>query len=444
MLRRRAHIAPQQARSDSPTIQKNQDSLKMPQIMARSSAPTRQARLAELALAIGAFAIGTGEFAAMGFLPSVATGLGVTIPEAGQSISAYALGVVVGAPLIAVLGAKLSRRALLLILMGLFAAGNLASAFAPNFLSLLGLRFASGLPHGAYFGVAALVVAGMAGPEGRVRAVGRVMLGLTVATLIGAPLATWAGQTLGWRSGFAFVGALAVVTVALVMFCVPRDKPLLGAGPLRELGALRRPQVWLTLGIAAIGFGGMFAVFSYITPTLINVAGIPPSLVPFVICVFGAGMVTGNLVGPHFADRALLPTIGWALVWNAAVLVLFSIAVHNAWTAVPAVFLVGTMFAAGPALQTRLMDVGKDAQILSAALTHSAFNAANALGAWLGGVAIATGWGWASTGYLGAILSLAGIVVFAASMALERAERRVPARADRRRMQRAAAEHAAG
>jgi MFS transporter, DHA1 family, inner membrane transport protein len=363
----------------------------------------------------------------MGFLPSVADGLGVTIPEAGRSISAYALGVVVGAPLIAVLGAKLSRRALLLVLMSLFAAGNLASALAPNFVSLLGLRFASGLPHGAYFGVAALVAAGMAGPAGRARAVGRVMLGLTVATLIGTPFATWAGQALGWRTGFAFVGTLALVTFALVTLCVPRDAPARGAGPLRELGALKEPQVWLTLAIAAVGFGGMFAVFSYITPTLIHVAGIPKQAVPFVICVFGAGMVAGNVVGPRFADRALLPTIGWALVWNAVVLALFSVAIHNAWTAVPAIFLVGTMFAAGPALQTRLMDVGKEAQVLAAALNHSAFNVANAIGAWLGGVAVAAGYGWASTGFLGAALALGGIAVFAVSVALERSERRASA-----------------
>jgi MFS family permease len=264
----------------------------------------RQARFAELALAIGAFAIGTGEFAAMGFLPSVADGLGVTIPEAGRSISAYALGVVVGAPLIAVLGAKLSRRALLLVLMSLFAAGNLASALAPNFVSLLGLRFASGLPHGAYFGVAALVAAGMAGPAGRARAVGRVMLGLTVATLVGTPVATWAGQALGWRTGFAFVGTLALVTFALLTLCVPCDTPSRGAGPLRELGALKEPQVWLTLAIAAVGFGGMFAVFSYITPTLIHVAGIPEQAVPFVICVFGAG---GRLSG----TRRSSPSSRW-------------------------------------------------------------------------------------------------------------------------------------
>ncbi len=396
----------------------------MPQITAGEGASLKRARLAELALAIGSFAIGTGEFAAMGFLPSVASGLGVTIPEAGRSISAYALGVVVGAPLIAVLGAKLSRRALLLILMGLFAAGNLASALAPNFLALLALRFASGLPHGAYFGVAALVAAGMAGPSGRTQAVGRVMLGLTIATLIGTPVATWAGQTLGWRTAFAFVGSIAVVTVGMVALCVPREKPARGAGPLRELGALKEPQVWLTLGVAAVGFGGMFAVFSYITPTLIHVAGLPKSAVPFVLCVFGAGMITGNVVGPRLADRALLPTMGGLLVWNAAVLAFFSIAVHNPWTAVPAVYLVGTIFASAPALQIRLMDVGKEAQTLAAALNHSAFNIANALGAWLGGAAIAAGYGWASTGFLGAALALGGIVVFAASMLLERAERR--------------------
>jgi len=400
----------------------------MPRLTVRSAASLRRARLAELALAVGGFAIGTGEFAAMGFLPSVASGLGVTIPEAGRSISAYALGVVVGAPLIAVLGAKLSRRTLLLVLMTLFAVGNLASGLAPNFLSLLGLRFVSGLPHGAYFGVAALVAAGMAGPEGRARAVGRVMLGLTTATLIGTPLATWAGQTLGWRAAFVVVGSLAVVTLALVMLCVPRDRPKRGAGPLRELGALKEPQVWLTLGIAAIGFGGMFAVFSYITPTLINVAGIPAPLVPLVLTLFGAGMVTGNVVGPRFADRALLPTIGGAILWTGAALAFFSIAVHNPWTAALAVFLVGTSFAAGPALQTRLMDVGKEAQTLSAALMHSAFNIANALGAWLGGVVIAAGYGWASTGFLGAILAVAGFGVFGVSLALERAERRAASR----------------
>ena len=281
--------------------------------IAAKSFPVSAATIAELALAIGSFAIGTGEFAAMGFLPDVASSWQVSVPEAGWIISAYALGVVVGAPLIAVLGARLSRLRLLLVLMGLFAAGNLASALAPSFVGLVALRFITGLPHGAYFGVAALVAAGMAPPDGRARAIGRVMLGLTVATLVGTPVATWAGQALGWRTAFGVVGALGLLTVALVTLCVPRDRPKLGASPLRELGALREPQVWLTLAIGATGFGGMFAVFSYITPTLIEVSGIPESGVPFVLCVFGAGMIAGNIVGPKLADRALLPTIAACL-----------------------------------------------------------------------------------------------------------------------------------
>ncbi|MCM5560173.1 MFS transporter [Pleomorphomonas sp. JP5] len=381
------------------------------------------ATIAEFALAIGAFAIGTGEFAAMGFLPDVANGWQVTVPAAGRIISAYALGVVVGAPLIAVVGARLSRRVLLLILMGIFALGNLASALAPSFVSLVVLRFVSALPHGAYFGVAALVAAGMAGPDGRARAVGRVMLGLTIATLVGTPVATWAGQALGWRVAFAIVGVLGLMTVAMVSVCVPRDRPMPGASPLRELGALREVQVWLTLAIGATGFGGMFAVFSYITPTLVNVSHIPESAVPFVLSVFGAGMIAGNIVGPKLADRALLPTIGGLMAWNVLVLVLFTVAVRQPVMAVIVVFFIGTGFAVVPTLQTRLMDVGKDAQTLAAALNHSAFNMANALGAWLGGVSIAAGYGWASTGWVGAALGLVGAAVFVVSLLLDRKTR---------------------
>lgn len=389
------------------------------------------ATVAEFALAIGAFAIGTGEFAAMGFLPDVADGWQVTVPAAGRIISAYALGVVVGAPLIAVVGARLSRRVLLLILMGVFALGNLASALAPSFGSLVALRFVTALPHGAYFGVAALVVAGMAAPDGRARAIGRVMLGLTIATLAGTPLATWAGQVLGWRVAFAFVGVLGLTTVALVAVCVPRDRPNPGASPLRELGALREVQVWLTLAIGATGFGGMFAVFSYITPTLVNVSHIPESAVPFVLSVFGAGMIAGNIVGPKLADRALLPTIAGLLAWNVLVLVLFTVAVRQPVTAVAVVFLIGTGFAVVPTLQTRLMDVGKDAQTLAAALNHSAFNIANALGAWLGGVSIAAGYGWASTGWVGALLGLVGSAVFVVSLLLDRRGRSAAATASK-------------
>ncbi len=371
--------------------------------------------LIELALAVGSFGIGTGEFATMGLLPDMARNLGVSTPDAGHLISVYALGVVVGSPIIAVLASKLPRRTLLIGLMALFALGNLASAVAPGYASLLAIRFITGIPHGAYFGVAALVAAGMAPPAKRTQAVGRVMLGLTIATLVGTPLATGLGQALGWRLAFAAVGAIGLLTVALLLVFAPRTGET-ASSPLVELGALRRKQVWLTLGIAAVGTGGMFAVFSFITPLLVHDAGIPERTVPFVLCVFGAGMVIGNVVGPKLADRALMPTVGGMLVWNGVVAALFTVSVHNPWTAVGNVLLLGCGFAIMPGLQTRLMDVAADAQTLAAALNHSAFNIANALGAWLGGITIAAGYGWTSTGWVGAVLAVAGLGVFAVSV----------------------------
>jgi DHA1 family inner membrane transport protein len=382
---------------------------------------------AMLALGVGGFAIGTGEFVIMGLLPEVARDIGTTIPQAGHVISAYALGVVIGAPVLAVLAAGWARRALLIALMAVFAAGNFASALAPGYFSLNLLRFASGLPHGTYFGVAALVAAALAPPDRRARAVGLVMLGLTGATLVGVPIAAWLGQHFGWRAAFVFVGLIAVLAMAMLRRDLPDLAAPSGASPLRELGALRRKQVWLTLGIGAIGFGGMFAVFSYIKPTLTEVAGLPLGGVPLVLALFGLGMVGGNLVGSRLADKALMPTIGGLLVWAALVLTTFSFAAHHVATAALNVFLIGTTVAIGPALQIRLMDVAGDAQTLAAALNHSAFNMANALGAWLGGVAITAGLGWTSTGWVGALLALAGLGVFGWSIASERGRLRAVA-----------------
>jgi DHA1 family inner membrane transport protein len=390
------------------------------------SRPVKGARAAEFALAIGGFGIGTGEFASMGLLPNVATGLGVSVPTAGHIISAYALGVVVGAPLIAVAAARVSRRTLVLLLMIVFALGNIASTLAPSYGWLVVLRFLSGLPHGAFFGTASLIAVSMAGPEGRAQAVGRVMLGLTVATLLGVPLATWAGQALGWRLAFATVAAIGVLAVVMIGVFVPSDEPDVGVGPLRELGALRRPQLWLTLGIGSVGFGGMFAVFSYVTPTLVQVGGLSDAIVPFVLALFGVGMILGMMAGARLADRALMPTIGGVLVWGAVVMAVFYLTADHAWLAVIDVLLVGTGSALVAPLQTRLMDVSGDAQILPAALNHSAFNIANALGAWLGGVTIAAGYGWTSTCWVGALLALGGLAFFAVSL-LADAPRRVAA-----------------
>jgi DHA1 family inner membrane transport protein len=362
-----------------------------------------------LALAAGGFAIGTTEFATMSLLPFIASGLSVDEPAAGHIVSAYALGVVVGAPVLAVLSARMRRRGLLICLMLLFAIGNGLSAVAPTYRWMLAFRFLSGLPHGAYFGIAALVAAGVMGPERRTAAVGRVMLGLTVATIVGVPFANELGQWAGWRWGFAVVAVLALLTATLVRLFAPDDPVAQGASPLRELGALRRRQVWLTLATGAIGFGGLFAVYAYLQSTLTEVTGMAPTMTAFVFAMFGIGMTVGNIVVPRFADRALVPTATAMLALSAAALALFPLAAHS----VPAVMLdvVAIGFAASLAtiLQTRLMDVAGDAQALAAALNHSAFNVANALGPLLGGAAIASGAGWTSTGYVGCGLALGGL-----------------------------------
>ena len=233
------------------------------------------------------------------------------------------------------------------------------------------------------------------------------MLGLTVATLLGTPLATWAGQLLGWRAAFALVGAIGLVGVALAAVFVPRDAPDRNAGPLRELGALLNLQVWLTLAVGAVGFGGMFAVLTYITPTLVKVSGIPLAWVPAVLACFGAGMILGNVVGPRFADRGDGDDFRHDPVERGgAGAVLGRGALGLERRAVRAADRHG--FAAVPALQTRLMDVGRDAQTLAAALNHSALNIANAFGAWLGGAAISAGYGWTSTGWVGGAARLGG------------------------------------
>jgi DHA1 family inner membrane transport protein len=379
--------------------------------------------LIELALAVGSFGIGTGEFAIMGLLPNVADEFHVTTPEAGYAISAYALGVVIGAPIIAVLAAKLARRTLLLLLMAVFALGNAVSAVAPGFESFVALRFLTGLPHGAYFGVAALVAASLVEPSRRTQAVARVMLGLTVATLVGTPIVTWFGQAMSWRIAFAAVGFMGALTVALIWLFLPKDRVQEGASPIRELGAFKRKQVWFTLGIGAVGFGGLFSVFSYIASTATQVAHMPESAVPALMALFGSGMSVGNLAGAWFADRNLIGTIAGTLVGSIVVMTLLWLTAENPYLLSACVFLVGCTVAIGPALQTRLMDVAADAQTLAAALNHSAFNIANALGAWLGGVAIAAGYGFAATGWVGAVLAVCGLGVLGLSLASDRRSR---------------------
>lgn len=374
-----------------------------------------------LALALGGFGIGTTEFVAMGLLPQIAENMNVSEPAAGHVISAYALGVVVGAPTIAAFTARVNRKRLLVWLMVAFTIGNALTVFAPSMGVLIGSRFVAGLPHGAYFGVASLVAAELAGSGKRAKAVATVMLGLSVANVVGVPLASAMGQQVGWRSAFALVAVIGVVTMAALLRWVPSMEAMAGSSAKAEMGALRRPQVWMTLAVGMVGFGGMFAVYTYIATTLTDVAGLAAGLVPLALMLYGLGMVTGNVIGGRLADRALMPSMFAMLTLIAVVMALFVVAVHNPVTALGAVFLVGASGAAMvPALQTRLMDVAADAQNLAAALNHASLNVANAMGAWLGGMVIAAGFGYTAPAAVGAVLAVAGLVILAVSALMQR------------------------
>jgi len=377
--------------------------------------------LAILALAMGGFAIGTTEFAMMGLLKEIEEGLGISTPEAGNLISAYALGVVVGAPIFAAFGAKLPRKHLALGLMLFLSIANLTSFIAPDYGFMLLSRFASGLPHGAFFGVAAVIAAGLVAPTKRGWAISMVMAGLTVSNVIGVPLATWVGQTFGWRLLFIIVGAIGLLTVFMVWKFVPFEAAHPEASIRRELGALKRLQVWLALLIGIIGFGGFFAVYTYIAHTMTGVAGIPESLIPAVVALYGLGMVAGNMIGGRIADKSVMGTIYWVMPGIAAALVVYAVAAHWAWSAFIMAFVVGGIGSMlTPALQTRLLDAAPGAASLASSLNHSALNIANALGAFLGGTVIAWGWGYVAPALVGAVLAILGLGVAIISGLLER------------------------
>jgi DHA1 family inner membrane transport protein len=386
---------------------------------ADGSVTTRHFTLAVLALAMGGFAIGTTEFVTMGLLPQIARGVGASIPSTGHVISAYALGVVVGAPVLAFFGAKWPRRGLLVALMLAYALFNAASAVASSFHLLFVARFVDGLPHGAYFGVASLVAAGMAPPARKGRAVALVMLGLSVANVVGVPAATWLGQQLGWRAAYWAVAVLALVTVAMILAFVPSLPGNPEATGRRELTAFAKPQVWLTLLAGAVGFGGMFAVYSYIAPTLTDVGGLSDGSIPVALFVFGLGMVAGTWVAGEMADWSIYRSLVIGSVGMGLVLVLFWATTPYGWFSLPAVFLItvlGSVLVVN--LQLRLMDVAGEAQTLGAAMNHASLNVANALGAWLGGLVIAAGYGYRAPALVGVALSVAGLLVILASAAV--------------------------
>lgn len=365
-----------------------------------------------LALAVGGFCIGTTEFVAMGLIQEISHNLHVSIPVAGHFISAYALGVTIGAPIIAILAAKVPRKTLLIGLMLFYGIANGVTALAHTYESMLISRFIAGLPHGAYFGIAALVVAEFAGKQKRASAVAKLIMGLNVATVIGVPFATWLGQNFGWRSGFEFSASIAFLTVIAICFFVPQMQQKETASIQNELRGLKNTQMWLTLAVGAIGFGGLFSVYSYVSPILTEYTHANIQVVPFALASIGLGLVIGGLVAGHFADKNLNKAIIWVLLSNACSYVICALFIGNLYTAFIALFLVSfSLSGLSPLLQTRLMDVAGDAQSLAASLNHSAFNIANALGAFLGGWLISHGMGWLAPIWVGVLLSLGGLII---------------------------------
>ncbi|MEJ5919156.1 MFS transporter [Corynebacterium sp. H78] len=377
-----------------------------------------------IALSVGAFGIGVTEFVAMGLLPYIADDFGRSEAQSGAVISMYALGVVVGAPLITVLTGSVPRRRMLLILMTAFTIGNAATVWAGSlgsFGAVMVSRFVAGFPHGAYFSVAALVAASLAPPGKRGRAVAMSGMGLSVATVAGVPAAQALGHQFGWRAAFLMVAIIGVAALLSLWFVVPHMNRMPKTRPIEELGALATPQVWFTVAMGTIGFGGMFCVYTYITWTMTEVAGFPENLIWIVLMAYGIGMIIGTYAGGWVADRVGEWGIVWTFVAMIIALVSFYFTSQNSLAAIINFGVIGFLGSVlVPNLQTRLMDVAGRAQTLAAALNQAALNMANAGGAALGGALIAAGLGYRAPALGGAVLALAAILVTIPAIALRR------------------------
>ncbi|MFI8961627.1 MFS transporter [Streptomyces sp. NPDC053493] len=386
--------------------------------------------LALLALAIGAFGIGTTEFVIMGVLPQVAGDFGVSIPTAGWLVTGYALGVVFGAPLLTVLGTKVSRKKMLMFLMGLFVVGNLVSALAPAFGIMLIGRVVASLAHGAFFGIGSVVAAGLVAPQKKASAISLMFMGLTVANIVGVPLGTYIGQAAGWRITFGLVAALGVVGLLGVARLVPETGRPESVSIRGEFAAFKNAQVWLAMAMTVLGYGGVFAAITYITPMMTEVAGFTEGAVTWLLVLFGVGMFLGNLLGGRFADRALMPLLFVSLGALALVLLLFTATAHDKVLAAITLTLIGALgFATVPPLQKRVLDQASAAPTLASAANIGAFNLGNALAAWLGGTVIGAGLGYTSPNWVGALLSGTALLLAFLAAGLDRRARTAKAAA---------------
>ncbi|MDK8826306.1 MFS transporter [Corynebacterium striatum] len=402
--------------SVSLSSQNNPDRADQPRVPRQTEISSTRRTLVTLALALGAFSIGTTEFVSMGLLPLIAGDFGITEDTASTLITVYAIGVVVGAPVISAVTGKLPRRRLIILLIGFLLVGNLLTALAPNYATLLAARFIAGLPHGAYFSVANLSAAAMAPKGGRGKAMAAIGMGLAVATVMGVPAAQALGQNLGWHSAYFLVVNLALATMVLLYFLFPHMTEMPSTDISTELGALKNLQVWLSVIMGIVGFGGMFAVYTYITWTMTEVAGMPDRWTWAVLMVYGIGMTIGNGVGGALSDRNTEYSILFALVFLVETSLVFYFGAHNLWLATIAFgFLAFFGAVLIPSLQLRLMIVAGDAQTLASALNQSALNIANAMGAALGGLVVGAGFNYNATSLVGVVLASLGIIVWIVS-----------------------------
>ena len=365
-----------------------------------------------LALAIGAFGIGVTEFAPMGMLPAIATDLGVSIPTAGLLVSAYAMGVLIGAPLMTLTTAKVPRRTLLIALMGIFTIGNLLSALSTSYTTLLLARVLTSFNHGAFFGVGSVVAASVVAPEKRAGAVAGMFLGLTIATIGGVPLATWVGETIGWRSAFGGIAALGAIAMVSLRIALPALPGTEGGNMLAEVRVLGRGAVLKALGLTVLGSGAMFTVFTYIAPILREQAHASTGFVTGMLVLFGIGMTIGNVWGGRAADRAPERTLVVALGLLTAVLVAFAAIMQWPLAAAVAILVWGfATFAIVPPLQMRVMEAAHDAPNLASAVNIGAFNLGNAIGAALGGAVISHQLGYPAVALAGAAMAASALVL---------------------------------
>jgi DHA1 family inner membrane transport protein len=383
-----------------------------------------------LALAIGAFGIGTTEFVVMGMLPEVAEGLGVSVPSVGLLISAYAVGVVVGAPTLTALGVRFPPRQTLVGLMVLFVVGNALSAVAPTYETLAAARVLTALAHGSFFGVGAVAARRLVAPERATSAISLMISGLTVANVVGVPLGTFVAQQTSWRLVFAAIAVIGLVTVAGLLAWMPAE--LGEPGDLRtELAAFRRGQVWLVLGLTMVGFSALFAVYSYVSPILTELGGLPVEWVTPVLALFGVGTTVGTLVGGRLGDRYGFSLVTVGLLATAVVLAVFALVARTPVAAVVLLVLFGALaFGLGPVVLNGVIEAARvrGGSLVSAA-NQGAFNAANALGAALGAAVLSGGLGYTAPIWVGAALALAGAGIAVVVQAADRRDR-VPTTAE--------------